>query len=201
MGFPTAFWGLMAYLTLAATAFIRRADRHWWAAWGISFFGVLYSAYLTTVSLTLLHAACPYCLTSLVLHDVHLCISHVPAPHRLPDFSWPRWLARPRQIALGIILVLQFLTTLEFSENHPLQRTRGASPRDPPLENRCEDVRAFWCPHCQQQKTDSARQPSRLPYVECSPNGQNAPQAESAKLSTFKAIQPGSSTGSISRKF
>src|SRR5438132_12873298 len=53
LGLPTAFWGLLAYATLAGTAFIKRADRHWWAAWSVALFGVFYSAYLTTVSLTI----------------------------------------------------------------------------------------------------------------------------------------------------
>src|SRR5678816_388765 len=71
LGLPTAFWGFMAYATLAAIAlFVRRADRHWQYAWTVAFFGILYSAYLTTVSMTILKAACPYCLTSLVLMTV-----------------------------------------------------------------------------------------------------------------------------------
>ena len=67
LGMPTAFWGFLAYTTLAAIAFVKRVDRHWQYAWVVSFFGILYSAYLTTVSLTVLNAACPYCLTSLAL--------------------------------------------------------------------------------------------------------------------------------------
>ena len=53
--------------SFAATAFIGRADQHWRLAWTLAFFGVLYSAYLTTISFTVLGAACPYCLTSLAL--------------------------------------------------------------------------------------------------------------------------------------
>lgn len=36
---------------------------------------------------------------------------------------------------------------------------------------------AYWCPHCQQEKAFFGASAGRLPYVECSPNGQNAPQA------------------------
>ena len=78
-GLPTAFWGLLAYATLAGTAFIKRVDWHWWAAWLIALFGVLYSAYLTTVSLTILGAACPYCLTSLV-DDIDFRPRDLPTP-------------------------------------------------------------------------------------------------------------------------
>src|SRR5688500_5992800 len=45
LGRPTAQWGLLTYVTLAAIAFIRRADRHWRAAWIVALVGVLYSAY------------------------------------------------------------------------------------------------------------------------------------------------------------
>ena len=36
---------------------------------------------------------------------------------------------------------------------------------------------AYWCPHCQQQKEIFGTAANRLPYIECSPDGQNAPQA------------------------
>src|SRR5205085_9791346 len=38
---------------------------------------------------------------------------------------------------------------------------------------------ASWCPHCQDQKRLFGASASRLPYVECSPAGRNAPQAPS----------------------
>src|SRR5262245_34232180 len=55
LGLPTSAWGLFAYLTLAAIAFVKRADRHWQLAWIATLFGVLYGVYLTTISLTVLH--------------------------------------------------------------------------------------------------------------------------------------------------
>src|SRR5215207_6305337 len=67
LGMPTAFWGFLTYTALAAIAYVQRVDRHWQYAWTVSLFGVLFSAYLTTISLTVLGATCPYCLTSLVL--------------------------------------------------------------------------------------------------------------------------------------
>src|SRR5262245_56007566 len=65
LGLPTALWGFFAYTALAVIAFVKRVDHHWQYAWIVSLFGFLFSVYLTTVSLTILHAACPYCLTSL----------------------------------------------------------------------------------------------------------------------------------------
>jgi glutaredoxin len=36
---------------------------------------------------------------------------------------------------------------------------------------------ASWCPHCKEQKELFGSSVSRLPYVECSPGGPQAPQA------------------------
>jgi len=41
---------------------------------------------------------------------------------------------------------------------------------------------ASWCPHCQEQKRLFGASASRLPYIECSPAGQNAPQAPSCNM-------------------
>ena len=93
MGIPTSAWGLLAYASLAAIAFIKRADLHWWAAWCIALFGVLYSAYLTTVSLTILQA-CPYCLTSLGLMTSVFVLTVFQRPSTLGistgSAGWPR---------------------------------------------------------------------------------------------------------------
>src|SRR5262245_22024712 len=47
LGLPTSAWGLFAYATLAAIAFIKREDVHWRLAWIVSLFGVSYGLYLT----------------------------------------------------------------------------------------------------------------------------------------------------------
>src|SRR5438132_14319443 len=72
LGLPTAVWGLGAYVALAATAFIKRADRHWWAAWIIGLFGLVYSVYLTKVSLAVIHAACRYGMSSFTIMSIVL---------------------------------------------------------------------------------------------------------------------------------
>jgi hypothetical protein len=33
---------------------------------------------------------------------------------------------------------------------------------------------AYWCPHCQEQKTEFGSSAQYLPYVECDPSGENA---------------------------
>src|SRR5690242_16086711 len=47
-GLPTSFWGFLAYAAMAAIAFVKRAWLHWKLAFVVAFFGVLYSAYLTS---------------------------------------------------------------------------------------------------------------------------------------------------------
>jgi uncharacterized membrane protein len=74
-GLPTSLWGFLAYAGLAAISFIKQADKHWRYAWTAALLGVAYSVYLTTVSLTILYATCPYCLTSLSLMVASLAIT------------------------------------------------------------------------------------------------------------------------------
>ena len=50
-GMPTAFWGFLTYALLAAIAWNKRTEAQWKTAWLVSLFGVLYSLYLTGVSL------------------------------------------------------------------------------------------------------------------------------------------------------
>src|SRR5262247_3271731 len=73
-GYPTSFWGLLAYASLAGIAFIKRANTHWKLAWIASLFGTLFSVYLTIISLFVLEAACPYCISSLVLMTAILAV-------------------------------------------------------------------------------------------------------------------------------
>src|SRR5437867_2640262 len=93
LGLPTSLWGMAAYATLAAIAFIKRIDWHWRASWIVAFFGWIYSAYLTAVSLTVLHAACPYCLTSFVLMSSIFVLVTLQRPAEIQNFGWGRWLA------------------------------------------------------------------------------------------------------------
>jgi hypothetical protein len=47
---------------------------------------------------------------------------------------------------------------------------------------------AYWCPHCQEQKEIFGLSASRLPYIECSPEGQGHPQApecREAKINSY----------------
>jgi len=178
LGMPTAFWGLLAYVTLAASAFIKRQDLHWFSAWGIALFGVLYSAYLTTISLKVLGAACPYCLTSLALMTSVFVLVTFQRPGTLKNFSWPRWLSRTVPVAAAIIVLLHLHYIGVIGE--------PPAPEDPMARGLAVHLTksgakmygSFWCPHCQAQKELFGAAASRLPYIECSPDGQNAPQGK-----------------------
>jgi uncharacterized membrane protein len=178
LGFPTSAWGFLAYATLAGVAFVRRAARHWWAAWTIALFGVLYSVYLTTVSLTILHAACPYCLSSLTLMASVFALTTFQRPVALTNFRWGSSLLKIVPAALAIILVLHLHYTGVIGQ--------APAPEDPQTRALAVHIArsgakmygAYWCPHCQQQKAYFGASADRLPYVECSPNGQNGPEAD-----------------------
>ena len=179
LGLPTALWGLMAYLALAAIAFVRRADRHWSYAWTAAFFGVCYSVYLTMVSLTILGSACPYCLTSLALMTAALALVVVQRPPGMANRSWVRLAAGRGVLAALVIFVLH--------ANYVAPQSEPTGPEDPMIRALAEHLAdedvlfygASWCPHCQEQKRLFGASADRLPYIECSPAGPNTPQAPS----------------------
>jgi len=178
LGLPTAFWGFLTYTALAAIAFVKRQDRHWQLAWTVSLFGLLFSAYLTTISMTVLHAACPYCLTSLGLMTAIFALVTWQRPSSMARFSWGPWLTRTAPVAVVLIGLLHL--------NYTGVLGQAQLPEDPVARSLAEHLSrvdakfygAQWCPHCQQQKALFGAAAKRLPYIECSPQGQSAPQAQ-----------------------
>jgi uncharacterized membrane protein len=178
-GLPTAFWGLLAYIALAAIAFIRKPITHWTYAWTVAFIGVCYSVYLTVVSLTILKSACPYCLTSLALMSAALGLVVWQRPPGLAHRSWVSLAAGRAAIAAVVILAVHSSSAAPQAE--PI------GPEDPKIRALAEHLTeqgvifygASWCPHCQEQKRLFGASAVRLPYIECSPAGPNAPQAPS----------------------
>jgi uncharacterized membrane protein/glutaredoxin len=179
LGLPTAFWGLLAYIGLAAIAFVRRVDRHWSYAWTTAFFGVCYSLYLTVVSLTILQSACPYCLTSLALMSATLALVVVQRPPQTAHRSW-LGLAAGRGVLAGLVILI-------LHANYVAPEAEPIGPEDPMIRALAEHLEeqgalfygASWCPHCQEQKRLFGASAARLPYIECSPAGPNTPQAPS----------------------
>jgi uncharacterized membrane protein len=184
-GLPTAFWGFIAYAGLAAIAFIKQAGKHWRYAWTAALLGVGYSVYLTGVSLTVLDAACPYCLTSLSLMIAALAVTTYQRPADLARFSWQRWLTG--RIILAAVFV--FALHLQYAAEPP----PPDDPRAAPLADHLTSIGAkfygaYWCQHCQEQKKYFGSAAERLPYVECSPGGQRAPMGQECRDSLIKTF-------------
>jgi uncharacterized membrane protein len=174
-GLPTAFWGFLAYAGLAAIAFMKRADKHWRYAWTAALLGVAFSVYLTTISLTALRAACPYCLTSLTLMTAILALTTYQRPTGLANFTWGRWLTRKIPVAAAFVFAahLQYVVVPTVPEN----------PMAQPVAEHLASIGAkfygaSWCEHCQQQKKYFGKAAGRLPYVECKPGGPGAPMTK-----------------------
>lgn len=176
-GLPTSFWGFLAYASLAAIAFVKRSGIQWKLAWTVSLFGVLYSGYLTGVSIAELKAACPYCLTSLALMTAIFAATAYQRPESLAGLSWTSWLLKTVPAALLLVLALHL---------HYAGVWGNATPgNDPKLRALAEHLAksgakfygASWCPHCKEQKELFGASADRLPYIECSPQGPRAPQA------------------------
>jgi len=177
LGLPTSFWGFLAYASLAAIAWVKRADIHWKLAWGVSLFGVLFSLYLSVVSLTVLNAACPYCFASVVLLLAILGTVAVQRPKELVKFSWSPWLLKTAAGGLIVIAALHF----QFAGSG----NQSAAAEDPQVRALAEHLNktgakfygTYWCPHCEEQKELFGASVQRLPYIECSPGGRSARQA------------------------
>ncbi len=176
-GVPTALWGFLAYTALAGVAFIKRADTHFQLAWILSLFGVLYSGYLTTISLTELRTTCPYCLTSGALMIAILITVIYQRPLSLPKFSWRPWLIKT--VTIGVVLV----AAIHLHYMGVWGKSFG--PEDPYTRALAEHLQkanvkfygAYWCPHCKEQKEEFGASAARLPYIECSPMGPGTSQA------------------------
>jgi uncharacterized membrane protein/glutaredoxin len=186
-GMPTSFWGFLTYGLLAAVAWNRYADNQWRWAWVTSLFGLLFSLYLTSISFFELKAACPYCLTSLGLMTIIFIMTTVQKPERLPNFSWGPWLGKSIGVGAAIVVSLHLYFSGYWGD--------APGPEDPWIKGLAEHLAksdakfygASWCPHCQEQKKLFGSSVKRLPYIECSPGGPQAPQAEICKAKDIQS--------------
>jgi len=63
-GVPTALWGAAIYLAIAVLAAMPWTVRRWQAAFMLASGAVAFSLYLTSISIFVIGATCPYCLAS-----------------------------------------------------------------------------------------------------------------------------------------
>lgn len=186
-GLPTSFWGLLAYLALALSALLKDAAARWRLAWSIALFGVLYSGYLTSISLFRLDAACPYCLASAGLLTAILALTAWQKPQSLPHLAWPAWLLKTVGGGAALVLALHL--------HYAGILGRPAAAEDPTVRALAEHLArsgarfygAWWCPHCTEQKEIFGASARRLPYVECSPAGRRGPQAKECETAGIRS--------------
>jgi glutaredoxin len=99
----------------------------------------------------------------------------------LPKFSWGPWLAKSAGAAAVGIVVLHLYYAGYWGS--------APGPEDPWVRSLAEHLSkndakfygASWCPHCTDQKNLFGSSAKRIPYVECSPGGPKAPQAQECK--------------------
>ena len=186
-GMPTSFWGFLSYALLAAVAWNRDSANRWRWAWVISFFGLLFSLYLTAISLLVLQAACPYCLVSLGLMATIFAWTSLRRPQSLAKFSWTPFLVKSAAGAAVVLIALHL--------DYAGYLGRIAGPEDPWIRGLAEHLAktdakfygASWCPHCSEQKHLFGSSEKRIPYVECSPGGPKAPQASACKQNNIQS--------------
>ena len=87
LGVPVAIWGLLFYATLAVAlvgTMPRYAEERRISALlvGLSGWGVLFTAYLTSLEAFVIHAYCMYCLTSAVLVSTMFALSLLDLRHQ-----------------------------------------------------------------------------------------------------------------------
>lgn len=180
---PIAAWGWAVYAAITGSAlFISKRTTRWRTVIFFATIGLLVSLYLNAISLWVIEAVCLYCLASLVLISLIYVLS---------------WSAGGVQglggwrigSSVAAILVVAFMSLHYAGVFDP-----AAGPEDPYLRELAEHLSAtdakfygaYWCPHCQQQKMIFGASAARLPYVECSPNGQRGAPATSCVAANIR---------------
>jgi uncharacterized membrane protein len=172
VGLPLAAWGFFAYASLGIVAAQKRPGRrNFWAAL-LGTAGFVVSVYLTAVSGIVIGTYCTYCLVSLALMSAAFALSFRRGTGRSLG---------PARVSglVAAIVVAGFMHALA------LDIFRSEDRMDPELRQLALHLTArgmkfygaSWCPHCQQQKELFGAAGRLLPYVECSPNGSQAPRA------------------------
>lgn len=174
LALPTSFWGLLTYGLLARLVWrLRTRPSSWRFALTVAAIGAGVSWYLTAVSVFLIEATCFYCLTSFAIANALLILVLLRRPAHMPEHAWSKSLPVP----VGSAAVIVFVLFLHFSGLFD----PAAGPEKPYLKALAIHLResgarfygAYWCPSCQKQKALFEASASRLPYVECTPNGRN----------------------------
>ncbi len=167
LGLPTALWGIGLYVVLGLLAAWPLTPRRWLWSFTLAVGGVVFSAYLTGVSLHVLGAACGWCLASGALMLALLAT----LLRRRPRAGSRRLWLRPARLTVLGGLVAVATVGLSFAV---FSATAPASPYQEALARHLRDTGARfygadWCPACREQKALFGNAAGELPYVECDP--------------------------------
>lgn len=174
-GLPVALWGFGLYLVLALIAGLGRpVARRWRSLWALSFFGLIFSLYLTIVALIELQALCLWCSASLLILGVIFLVLTFRRPEGVPGMPWSGFLMGQGAMVLVLMIGLHAVYAGWFEPSE--------DPRLRALAEHLDRVGAVyygasWCPSCQEQNRYFGPSYQRLPYVECSPEGRQGPVA------------------------
>ncbi len=174
LGAPIALWGFALYAVIAAIAGLTPArPKRWRRLWVLTLMGVAVSLYLTVVGLVALEAVCAWCLASLVTLLAIFVILNLGRPDT-PGMPWSRWWLKNIAVAVAVLAGLQVY--------HSGLLAPREDPRLAALAQHLEGMGAryygaSWCPNCQAQHRAFGAAHTRLPYVECSPEGRGGPVA------------------------
>lgn len=176
-GVPTALWGTGLYLAIGSVALAGFTITRWRAAFVLATIGIAFSAYLTGVSLLVLRATCGYCLASAVIMAAVLTTV---VRHRAPTASL---LVLGGATAAATVLAAVLLYAAPAAERTPFQLALAKHL----ARTHAVMYGAYWCPHCNDQKTLFGGAARALPYVECDPAGANA-RPDLCKRAAVKAF-------------
>lgn len=169
LGLPLALWGLGFYMVLLGTSFSSLPKfKRWKRLWRLSFIGLVISIYLTTISFVTLHTFCLWCLASFAFVASIFSLVHLNKPHQVLGNKAVSWYATNTVLALTVVLAM-------FVSASNILSMRG-DPRLHQLATHLQETDAkfygaYWCPACLEQKKKFSGAQSKLPYIECSPNG------------------------------
>lgn len=180
LGVPLAVWGTLMYGTLGIL-FIRYFKRSRKYQLSIVALGFLVSVYLFFISLYEIGTICYYCTVSLII------ISSL--------FGASFFLAAPKKSKdrlVGTVAGLAVIITMHSIVHQDKIFQKAADPQLQALATHLSErgaafYGASWCNACLAQKELFGSAASYLPYVECSPRGQNTPQSTICLLKKIKS--------------
>lgn len=168
-GLPVAVWGFGLYLLLLLASLDPAPPlKRWRRQWRLALVGLSVSVFLTLAAAIHLRAVCGWCLASLLLIAALFAWLSWRRPAQAPGRPWGRFLL-PHLAGMAVLVA-----GIGLAQSGVLQ-----PPEDPRLRDLAIHLErtgakfygAFWCPACQEQKQLFRRSASRLPYVECNPDG------------------------------